>query len=321
MEYIWLADILIALLYILYIYKGYSNGFWAMLGRLVVLVLSLVGSFLLYQPIGQLLINRFHVFPTLAYGIGFITALLIVQIIGSIIVRFLLGLIPEFIREHTISKIFGIIPGLIDGAVTVMIITFVIVIAPVSPGIKNSVTESNLGGWAIQTLSRIESIVNERYGGILNQALTTLTTHPDSHESVSLPFKPKTLTINESAEAKMLELLNAERIKAGVKPVVIDPTIIPVARAHSRDMWERQYFAHESPDGGTLADRYKKGNVTYLLAGENLALAQTVDLAHRGLMNSPGHRRNILEPTFGRVGIGVIDGGIYGKMFTQNFAN
>ena len=54
---------------------------------------------------------------------------------------------------------------------------------------------------------------------------------------------------------------------------------------------------------------------------ENLALAPNVDIAHKGLMNSPGHRANILSPSFGRVGIGVIDGGGYGKMFAQEFAD
>jgi uncharacterized protein YkwD len=52
-----------------------------------------------------------------------------------------------------------------------------------------------------------------------------------------------------------------------------------------------------------------------------LAYAASVDLAHNGLMRSPGHRANILSADFGQVGIGVIDGGIYGKMFTQEFTN
>ena len=56
------------------------------------------------------------------------------------------------------------------------------------------------------------------------------------------------------------------------------------------------------------------------LANEQ-ALAPTVVIAHEGLMNSPGHRANILNPRFRRVGIGVADGGMHGKMFTQNFAD
>lgn len=62
-------------------------------------------------------------------------------------------------------------------------------------------------------------------------------------------------------------------------------------------------------------------NIRFVVAGENLALAQNLLLAHDGLMNSPGHRANILREAFGRVGIGILDGGIYGLMVTQKFRN
>ncbi|MEO5953203.1 MAG: CAP domain-containing protein, partial [Chloroflexia bacterium] len=65
--------------------------------------------------------------------------------------------------------------------------------------------------------------------------------------------------------------------------------------------------------------RMDTAGITYRTAGENLALAPSLDIAHEGLMNSPGHRANILNADFGRVGIGVLDGGVYGKMFVQEF--
>jgi uncharacterized protein YkwD len=64
-----------------------------------------------------------------------------------------------------------------------------------------------------------------------------------------------------------------------------------------------------------------EANVRFLTAGENLALAPTLEIAHRGLMNSPGHRANILNPDFGRVGIGIMDGGMRGLMVSQEFRN
>jgi uncharacterized protein YkwD len=65
----------------------------------------------------------------------------------------------------------------------------------------------------------------------------------------------------------------------------------------------------------------KRANVVFLSAGENLALAPTLPIAHTGLMNSPGHRANILRPQFGRLGIGVMDGGPRGLMISQEFRN
>jgi uncharacterized protein YkwD len=63
----------------------------------------------------------------------------------------------------------------------------------------------------------------------------------------------------------------------------------------------------------------KSYGISYKYAGENIAGAPTVEKAHSSLMNSPGHRRNILNPNYTHVGIGIIDGGPYGKMFTQLF--
>jgi uncharacterized protein YkwD len=65
----------------------------------------------------------------------------------------------------------------------------------------------------------------------------------------------------------------------------------------------------------------RSANVKFLTAGENLALGRTLKICHEGLMNSPGHRANILNPSFGRLGIGIMDGGIYGLMISQEFRN
>ena len=70
-----------------------------------------------------------------------------------------------------------------------------------------------------------------------------------------------------------------------------------------------------------MARRLLDADVDFILAGENLAFAPSLDLAHDGLMQSQGHRENILAEEFSRIGIGVIDGGSYGKMFVQVFAD
>jgi uncharacterized protein YkwD len=119
----------------------------------------------------------------------------------------------------------------------------------------------------------------------------------------------------------MLVLLNRERSERGLQPVVADETLRESARRHSVDMFQRGYFAHLDPEGRTPFERMRSVGARFRAAGENLALAPTVEIAHNGLMNSPGHRANILNPAFGRVGIGAADGGLHGKMFTQNFAD
>ena len=77
----------------------------------------------------------------------------------------------------------------------------------------------------------------------------------------------------------------------------------------------------EDKDNPTGIKGRQGKDIEYSLAGENLALAPTVETAHKGLMNSKGHRENILDEDYRQMGIGVIDNGVYGKMFVQVFTD
>jgi uncharacterized protein YkwD len=101
----------------------------------------------------------------------------------------------------------------------------------------------------------------------------------------------------------------------------MDEKLQEVARAHGEDMFARGYFAHNTPEGKTPFDRMNEAGIKYVVAGENLALAPNLETAHQGLMDSKGHRENILSTDYGKVGIGVIDGGKYGEIFVQEFTN
>jgi uncharacterized protein YkwD len=165
--------------------------------------------------------------------------------------------------------------------------------------------------------------VNRKLAPVFDQAvrqtMNSLTVHPKSNEKVPLSFKYDKGVVRPFLEMQMLQMVNEERAKAGLKPLRADPELTRVARNHSRDMFERGYFAHENPDGQDPFDRMRAANVQFRNAGENLALAQTLEIAHTNLMNSPGHRANILNPAFGRLGIGILDGGYYGIMISQEF--
>lgn len=120
-------------------------------------------------------------------------------------------------------------------------------------------------------------------------------------------------------ESRMLNLVNNERVSRGLQPLEIDMELVKLARMKSRDMITKGYFSHYSPTYGSPFNMMKNAGVDYMYAGENIAGAPTVDRAHTALMNSDGHRKNILNPNYTHVGIGIIDGGPYGKMFTQMF--
>lgn len=117
----------------------------------------------------------------------------------------------------------------------------------------------------------------------------------------------------------MVELVNAERAKAGLPALQVDMRVVQTARVKSQDMITYNYFSHDSARLGSPFDQMRRAGIQYRTAGENIAGNQTVEAAHRALMNSPGHRANIMSRSFTKIGIGIIKGGRYGMMFTQQF--
>ncbi|MGD8744269.1 MAG: CAP domain-containing protein, partial [Candidatus Woesebacteria bacterium] len=138
---------------------------------------------------------------------------------------------------------------------------------------------------------------------------------------VPLTVGSRRLSVDEASERAMIDMVNEERAKAGVGDLKVSVETQPVAREYARDMWERQYFGHYSPEGEDVVDRLEKEGLSYSIVGENLAMAPDATIAHNGLMNSLGHRSNILLEGYNRVGIGVVDNGVYGKIFVQIFTD
>ncbi|MEW5919437.1 MAG: CAP domain-containing protein [Bacillota bacterium] len=136
---------------------------------------------------------------------------------------------------------------------------------------------------------------------------------------VTPPPPPPAATVLTADEQQMWELVNAERTSRGLKALEVHPGLVKLARMKSQDMITNNYFAHQSPTYGSPFDMMRREGITYRYAGENLAGSPTVERAHTALMDSPGHRANILNPNFTHIGIGIVDGGRYGKMFTQMF--
>jgi uncharacterized YkwD family protein len=117
----------------------------------------------------------------------------------------------------------------------------------------------------------------------------------------------------------MVNLVNQERINAGVRPMSVNMQLVNIARLKSQDMVNNNYFGHNSPTYGSPFDMMAKAGIKYSTAGENIAGAATTESAHQSLMNSPGHRANILNSSFNQFGIGIAKGSIYGNIFSQEF--
>lgn len=120
-------------------------------------------------------------------------------------------------------------------------------------------------------------------------------------------------------EQKMVDLVNSERKSAGLSTLKVNMDLVKIGRLKAKDMIENNYFSHTSPTYGSPFNMMRQFGVSYTTAGENLAGAPTVESAHKNLMNSAGHRANILNSSFKEIGIGVVEGSQYGKIFVQEF--
>ena len=152
---------------------------------------------------------------------------------------------------------------------------------------------------------------------------TNINTNTTSVDVQGLPQLPTTYSINvqATAEDKILELMNAKRVEAGLKPLTIDNTLVQVARYKSDHMIQYNYFDHVTPQGTKYSDWLKAIGYTYTTAGENIAYNNydAVELFTQW-WNSPGHRENMMNPSYTKVGIGVVQGNNK-FMGTQEFSN
>lgn len=315
------VDLVILVILLYYVLEGYRVGFWGILADFLSFLGSLLLSLRAYKFTAGLLRSNFSLSHSLSNAIGFLLTVVVLEIALSYLFAYLISQLPEKIKRIKWNRELGIIPALGEGIILTAFILSLILGLPLKPSFKKDITESKIGSYILKATQGAEKNINEIFGGAIEDSLTSLMIRPGSKESVPLEVGRQELAVDERSEAEMFRLINEERKKQGVRELIWYPEVIPVARAHAKDMWEREYFSHYSPEGEDVGDRLEKAQIKYFVAGENLALAPTLSTAHSGLMNSEGHRVNILSTDFNRVGVGVIDNGVYGKMFVQIFTD
>ena len=129
-------------------------------------------------------------------------------------------------------------------------------------------------------------------------------------------------TCGTEVERDELVLTNEARTSMGLVALQCDLILTEVARAHSQDMCDQRYFDHTALDGRSPFDRMRDGGAMFGAAGENIARGQPdPPSVHDAWMNSPGHRANILNDRFLRIGIGHVPCPGYGPVWTQNFSD
>jgi uncharacterized protein YkwD len=302
-------------------WSGWRNGFIYTVIGLILWVGSLAAAFCLYPyGVGPLT----HWAPGLGVWtlpVAFLLTLLLARLVLWLFFSRLLAMLPAEAHDNWLNKLLGIVPGLINGVVSAAVIALLFMALPLSDRLTEQLRRSQLADGLTLPAEWVEERLSPVFERPVERTIARLSIEPHSEEAIKLPYTTHRLEERPDLEQEMLQLVNLERARRGIGPLAADTALCAVARAHSVDMFERGYFSHNTPEGKDPFDRMRAEHITFLAAGENLALAQTLSIAHTGLMHSPGHRANILNPAYHRVGIGIVEGGVHGLMISQEFRN
>lgn len=317
------VDWIIILTVVYFAVRGWTEGILYLAGSLLSFFISLFLAIRLQPVVTPYLVQVFDLSLAWAGVLSYVGIAFFVEALLSFFFGQLIGTLPKKVKEGVISQLLGAALSAGNG---ILIITFFLVLLmalPVKGTVKQDISQStippvllryvDLYGGQIRTL--IENSAEE-----LSQFLTI---KPDSSERIALDThaKESDLSISAAEEEQMVALVNQERSAAGVRPLSLDSAMREVSRAYSKQMFLEKFFSHYDGQGHDAGYRLRRAGILFFIAGENIAYAPSLSVAHRGLMNSEGHKRNILDPSFHRVGIGIIDAGIWGKIFTQVFAD
>lgn len=311
---------IILIIYFIITQQGFINTFLEALA----FIFSLYFSYKFYSFFGELLILNFSFPKGIAQATGFFIAWFLAELLFSVLaLRFLAKVFDRF-QKHKLNKSLGFVAAIIQASTIFLFFVSLVFSFPVRGQIKQALLESKTAPFFINISRSMEKQIKNVFGEAVTETLNFITIKPQSNETVDLGIKPRKnqLAYDSLSEITMFTAVNKERKERGIKELTFNYDIRDLAREYAMEMFVHGFFSHNSiVDGSTPADRADRKNISYLVIGENLAFAPDVYIAHEGLMNSEGHRRNILSDEFGKVGIGVVDGGVYGRMFVQEFTN
>lgn len=316
-----LLDGVLLAVFVLAVVDGARRGLRPYLAELVTFVVSLGVAFAVFGPVAVAATNLLHV-PAGAAGVGVFLLIVVVAhgLAWPALHRWVrtaeLALPPRQARR------LGSLPALATAVVASGVLLGALVALPGQRSVRTLVEGSAIGAPLARAAAALP--MQTLVGASQAQGQVIMGGPQGDDESafyrLSLPPGLK-LETDTAAERRMLSLLNAERRRDGLAPLRMDSALQAVARAHSRDMYMRDYFSHITPEGRSAFDRLQAAGITFLAAGENIAFAPDVASAEQSLYSSPEHRANILAPDYVRVGIGVIRAPGYEEMFTQDFAD
>lgn len=310
-----MVDVLLIAGFGLLLVRGWFRGFVREAMDLAGLIVGAVLAFRLAGPVGSVIGSMSGMSPDASRLTAWI-ALFLAAGIGAAFAARAIERTARLPGLNLVNRVGGAGLAMAWGLFLATLVLSLAVILPMPPALADQLDDSAVS----RTLTDPDGIAQEVFTGLSGdrvvEALINLRhlvgarrVIVEGDEVVELPTaEASDLEVDPRSALEIFESVNRDRIDEGLDPLAWSPALAEVALGHAVEMYAEGYFGHVSPATGTVGDRLEEAGIVFVTAGENLALAATPADVHRGLMASPGHRRNILDGGYRRVGIAVVSG-------------
>ncbi|WP_432712873.1 CvpA family protein, partial [Pedobacter sp.] len=273
-------DLILLVVVIMSITAGIQKGFIISTLDLFSWIASLTLTFLIYGPLSHALQALFPAIGYWAVPLTFLFLVTISRLIFESLTYRLIERVPLSIHHGATNKILGVLPGLVNGLIWAAIFACLLFFIPFSTTVTKANNDARLADKLVSSVSWLQDKLYPVFKEAFDFRPANQKVEVSEDKLVKLPFTVKSPKVRTDLEAQMLLMVNEERAKKGLKALRADPELRVVARKHSADMFDRGYFSHYTPEGEDPFARIRKYRVSFMSAGENLALAQTLPLAH-----------------------------------------
>lgn len=298
--------------------SGFFRGFVAIVFHLAAIVAAAILSFLLYPKFANLLAASWEIPSSYSQPVGLAVTFIVLLIALEFASKILQKLFGGILGANPVNRLLGAGLGAGGDAIMLAIALSVLTTLPLPTGAKSAITESKLA----KPLTALSLALDRSLGKWAHVPGMNLGFQIDSGDDsvTQLNFTNANPTEDIEGEVKLALLLDQLREKKKATKLLPNLKLQQIAQAHAKDMLGKGYFGHKSPEGVLAGGRVHQAGIVAGEVGENLAKAQTIELAQAGLIASPSHFKTMTSNSYTHYGIAVYDSGAHGKIVVQLFA-
>jgi uncharacterized protein YkwD/uncharacterized membrane protein required for colicin V production len=303
--------------------EGYRLGFVEIFSSFLALLASVYLSFKYHLILGQLISTYTGLNINWTILISYILIAILVQIAITVLSIYILRKFLSFLLYLKLNHILGIFIAIAYTLLFIILFVNVVLMMPLTGVYKQQMITSVIFKYIADISLKFGSNIKIPLEAAIHDTQQFITLKPGSLEKIVITAKIQNWDLypDQTSESEMLNLVNAERIKNGLFELKKAQDLQDIARIKCNDMFDRRYFSHFDPDGHDVSYELKNVNIKFNIVADNIAYAYNLQTVHNGFMANIDNKSNILNPKFSKVGIGIIDAGIYGKIFTQIFTD